>query len=99
MTIEVSTTKHVIHDKLESQIKSAGAKLDTLKSRAEVAKANTEIKAIAGLASQKLEIHQKLQELKGTGDDKWERARKDLEARVAAFEKSVKGIEAKVKTH
>ncbi|MGB8032102.1 MAG: hypothetical protein WCF30_20825 [Terracidiphilus sp.] len=98
MTIEVSTAKHVIHDKLESQIKSAEAKLDTLKSRAEVAKANVEIKAIADLAAQKLEIHQKLQELKRTDDSKWGNAKKDLEARVAAFEKSVKGIEAKVKT-
>jgi multidrug efflux pump subunit AcrA (membrane-fusion protein) len=99
MTIEVSTAKHVIHDKLESQIKSAEAKLDTLKSRAEVAKANIEIKAIAGLAAQKLEIHQKLQELKRTGNDNWEQAKKDLEAQVVAFEKSVKGIEAKVNTH
>jgi len=99
MSVEVSTAKHVVHDKLESQLNSAEAKLDTLKSRAEVAKANFEIKAIAALAAQKLEIHQKLQELKRTGDDKWEQAKRDLEARVAAFEKSVKEIEAKVKTH
>jgi len=99
MSIEVSTAKHVIHNKLESQIKTAGAKLDTLKARAEVAKANVEIKAIADLATQKLEIHQKLQELKKSSDDKWEHAKKDIEARIAAFEQSIKGIESKVKAH
>ena len=99
MTIEVSTAKHVVHDKLESQLNTAEAKLEALKARAEVAKANFEIKAIATLASQRLEIHQKLQELKRSSDDKWEVAKKDLEARVAAFEKSVKEIEAKVKAH
>ncbi len=99
MSIEVSTAKHVVHDKLESQIKSAEAKLDTLKSRAEVAKANLEIRAIGGLAPQKLEIHEKLRELKTTSDANWEKAKKDLEVRVAAFEKSIKEIEAKVKTH
>jgi multidrug efflux pump subunit AcrA (membrane-fusion protein) len=98
MTIGTSTAKDAIHDKLESQLKTAQAKLDTLKARAEVSKANVEIKAIADLAAQKLEIHQKLHELKKAGDDKWEHAKKDLEARIAAFEKSVKGIDSKVKT-
>jgi hypothetical protein len=99
MSIAVSTAKHVVHDKLESQLKTAETKLDTLKARAEVAKANAEIKAIADLATKRLGIHQKLQELKKSGDDKWEHARKDLESRVAAFEESVKGVESKVKAH
>jgi len=100
MSIETTTAKHAIHDKLESQVNTAVAKLDTLKARAEVAKANVEIKAIADLTAQKLELHQKLQELKNSGEDKWwEQVKKDLEARIASFEKSVKGIEAKVKSH
>ena len=99
MSIEVSTAKHVIHDKLESELKTAETRLDTLKARAEVAKANLEIKAIVGLATQRLEIHQKLQELKNAGDEKWEHAKKDIETRIAAFEKSIKGIESKVKAH
>ncbi len=99
MSIEASTAKHAIHDKLESQLDTAKAKLDTLKARAEVAKASVEIKAIAALAVQRLEIHEKLQELKKLGDDKWEQAKRDLEARLAAFERSVKSIEAKVKGH
>ena len=99
MSIEVSTAKCAIHDKLESQIKTAEAKLDTLKARAEVAKANLEIKAITDLTAQKLELHQKLQELKKTGEGHWEHAKADLEAKIVAFEKSVKGIESKVKAH
>ncbi len=99
MSIEVKTAKHAVHDKLESQLKTAEAKLDTLKARAEVAKANVEIKAIADLTTQKLEIHQKLQELKKSGGDKWEHAKTELEARIAAFEKSVQGIESKIKAH
>jgi hypothetical protein len=99
MTIEATAAKQAIHDKLESQIKTAEAKLDTLKARAEVAKAAVEIKAIAALATHRLEINQKLKELKGTGEGRWEQAKADLEARVAAFEKAVKEIEAKVKAH
>jgi glycine cleavage system pyridoxal-binding protein P len=98
-TMEVNATKHAIHDKLESQIKTAEAELATLKARATAAKANAEIKAIAELAVQKAEIHQKLQELKKLGTDRWEQAKADLVLRIAAFENAVKGIEAKVKAH
>ncbi len=99
MSIDASTAKHAIHEKLESQIKTAEAKLDTLKARAEVAKANLELKAIADLASRRLQIHQKLQELKKLGGDQLEHAKTDLDARIAAFETSIKEIEAKVKAH
>ena len=99
MSIEVGTTKNAIHDKLESQIKTAEAQLDTLKARAEVAKANLELKAIAALAMQKVEIHEKLRELKASSDANWQYVKKDLETRIAAFEKAIKEIEAKVKTH
>jgi hypothetical protein len=98
-TMEVSATKHAIHDKLESQIKTAEARLDTLKARAAAAKANAEIKAIAELTVQKAEIHQKLHELKKLGAERWEQAKADLVLRIAAFENAVKGIEAKVKAH
>lgn len=99
MSIETKTAKQAIHDELESHIKNAEAKLDTLKARADVAKANLEIKAIADLTARKLELHQKLQELKTAGNGHGERIRADLEAKIAAFEKSVKEIESKVKAH
>ena len=99
MTIETAAVKQTILDKLESQIKSAEAKLATLKARAEAAKANAEIKAITDLLPRKEELHRKLQELKKSGEDHWEAVKNDLAVLIADFEKSVKDIEAKVKAH
>jgi len=97
MSTDLNIAKQAIHDKLESQIKAAEAKLETLKARAEAAKANVEIKAIAELLPKKVEIQQKLEQLKKSGGDRWEQAKADLEGRIADFEKSVKGIELKPK--
>jgi multidrug efflux pump subunit AcrA (membrane-fusion protein) len=96
-TMEANATKHAIYDKLESQIKTAEAKLATLKARAEVAKANAEIKAITDLLPRKEGLHRKLQELKKSGEDRWEVVKNDLMVLIADFEKSVKEIEAKAK--
>ena len=89
--------KQVVHDKLESQIKTAAAKLDTLKAQAETAKANLEIKAIAELSPKTQVIRQKFEEMKHSGGSQWEEAKTDLEARLADLENSVKGIESKAK--
>jgi len=97
MSTDLNIAKQAIHDKLESQIKAAEAKLETLKARAEAAKANVEIKAIAELLPKKVEIQLKLEQLKKSGGDRWEQAKADLEGRIADFEKSVKGIESKAK--
>ena len=97
MSTDLNIAKQAIHDKLESQIKAAEAKLETLKARAEAAKANVEIKAIAELLPKKVEIQQKLEQLKKAGGDRWGQAKADLEGRIADFEKSVKGIESKAK--
>lgn len=97
MRTDVNMAKQVIHDKLESQIKMAEAKLDTLKARAESAKANVEIKAIAELVTKRHELHQKLRELKNPNGNRWEQAKTDLEAGIADFEKAVNGIESKAK--
>lgn len=99
MSTDVKMAKQVIHDKLESQINTAGAKLDTLKAQAETAKANVEIKAIAELLPKKLAMQHKLQELKKSGEDRFEQAKAVLETQIADFEKSVKGIESKIRTH
>ena len=88
--------KQAVHDKIESQIKTAQAKLETLKAQAEATKANVEIKVIADLLTRKHAIDQKLADLKKSGDDGYEQAKGDVEARVAELEKSVKAIEAKV---
>ncbi len=98
MTIETIVAKQAVHDKLEAQIKLAEAKLHTLKAQAENAKANAEIKAIAGLAPKKQAIQRKLQELKKSSGEAWNQAETDLEAHIAEFEKLLKGIESKART-
>jgi uncharacterized iron-regulated protein len=97
MNTDVNVAKQAIHDKLEARIKTTEAKLDTLKARAETAKADVEIKAVAELLTKKLVLQQELKGLRKLGGDRWERAKADLEARIAEFEKSVKGIESKAK--
>jgi hypothetical protein len=99
MSTVANLAKHAIHDKLESQIKTVEAHLYTLKARAETVKANVEIKAIAELLTKKVAIQHKLQELKQSSGDLWEKAKTDLETRIAEFEKSLKEIESKIKTH
>lgn len=97
MNMDVKITKQVIHDKLESQIRTAEAKLETLKAQAEAAKANLEIKAIAALLPKKQAMQQKFQELKSSGGEHWEQSKADLEGRIAEFEKSLKALESKKK--
>ncbi len=97
MSTEVNIAKQAIHDMLESKIKAAEAKLDTLKARAESAKANVEINAVKELLTKELVIRQKFQELKNSAGERWEQAKADLEARIADFEKTVKATESKVK--
>jgi hypothetical protein len=99
MSTGTIVAKQAVHDKLESQIKLAEAKLHTLKAQAENAKANTEIKAIADLAPKIQAIQRKLQELKKSSGEAWNHAQTDLKAHVDEFEKSLKGIESKAKAH
>jgi phage shock protein A len=99
MSTDVNLAKQAIYDKLESQIKTVEAKLETLQARAQVAKANVEIKAIAELLTKKPVIQLKLQELKKAGAERWEQAKTDVEARIADLDTSVKGIESKLKAH
>lgn len=99
MSTDVDMAKHAIQDRFESQIKTVEAKLDTLKARAQTVKANVEIKAITELLTKKPVLQHKLQELKKSVGDQWERVKADLETRIADFEKSVHGIESKIKAN
>jgi hypothetical protein len=99
MSTDVTLTKQAIHDKFESQIHAAEAKLTTLKAQAESAKANAEMKAITELLTKKQAILQKVHELKKSDGGQWDRVKADLEKRITDFEKSVKGIESKVKAN
>jgi phage shock protein A len=99
MSADVKFAKQAIHDKLESQISAAEATLNTLKARAQSAKANVELKSITELLLSKQAILQKLHELKKSDGGQWDRVKADLETRITDFEKSVKGIESKVNTN
>src|SRR5262249_32128518 len=98
MSIGTDVAKQVVHDKIDSQIKTVQAKLDTLKAKAESSKANAELKLIAEVAVKKHAIDQKISELKKSGDASYQQAKTDVESRIADLEKSVQAIEAKFKT-
>jgi|SRR5271169_4246743 len=89
--------KLATHHHGNSETKAEEARLNTLKARVDAIRANVEAKAIAELLTKKHLIQQKIQELKRSGGDQWEQAKADLEARIAAFEKSVKEIQSKAK--
>jgi chaperonin cofactor prefoldin len=89
MNTGANAAKQAVHDKLESQIKLTEGKLNTLKAQAENTKANAEIKAIADLFPRKQSIQRKLQDLRKSNGEAWNRAKGDLETHVADFEKSV----------
>ena len=97
MSIETKVTKKAVHDMLEAKIKTLESKFETLKAQAETAKATSEIKAIAAITVQKIQLRQKFEELRSVGDSNWEHVKKNLESLVAKFEKEVKDIEAKVR--
>jgi len=100
MSTDVNLAKKAIYDKLESQVKLVEAKLETLKARASAAKADMEIKLVAELLTKKQEITHKLQELKKSASgDLLEQAKADIGSRIADLEKSVRGIESKLKAH
>lgn len=68
-----------------------------MKAKAESAKADAELKAIANLVTTKRTLDQKVAELKKASETVFQQAKVDVEARIAEFDKSVKAIESKIK--
>jgi outer membrane murein-binding lipoprotein Lpp len=99
MKTGTNKVKQAIQGKLASQLKTAEAKLDELKARAEAAKADAETRAIGELRAKNRVIKRKLHQLGRSGEHRWEQAKSDLETQVAEFEKSVKGIGSRIKGH
>jgi hypothetical protein len=98
MTMKAEVTnvaKKLIHDKIESQIKIAQARLDTLKAKAQATKATVELGAITELLTKKHAIEQKLNDLKKSTDTTYQQTKADVESRLAELEKSVQAIETK----
>ena len=95
--VAVNAARKAVHDKVDSQIHTFEALLATLKAKAESAKADAELKAIANLVTAKRTLDQKVAELKKASETAFQQAKADVEARIAEFDKSVKAIESKIK--
>jgi hypothetical protein len=96
-TVTVNAARKAVYDKIESQIHMFEAELATLKAKAESAKADAELKAIANLLTAKPLLDQKVAELKRAGEAAFQQTKADVEARVAEFDRSVKAIQSKIK--
>ena len=97
MSTATNVARQAIHDKIESQIKIAQSKLETLKARAESTKATAELKAINELLTKKAALDRHVNELKKSTDATYEKTKGDVQARVAELEKSVQAVEARLK--
>jgi hypothetical protein len=97
-TIVTNAAKKLIHDKIESQIKIATAKLETLKAKAQAAKATIELGLITDLLTKKHAIDRKVDDLKKSTDTTYQETKLDVESRLAELEKAVQAVEAKFKT-
>ena len=97
MNIDLTVAKQQVYDEVESWIKTAQAKLETLEGHAEGKMAKVEVEAYETLLPKLQAIQQKLQQLKKSGGKQWKQLKADLERLIADFEKSVKEIEAEAK--
>jgi hypothetical protein len=95
-TAAVNAARKAVYDKVESQIHTFEAQLATLKARAESAKADAEVQAIARLATAKLTLDQKIGELKRAGETAFQQVKAEVEAGIAEFDESVKAIASKI---
>jgi phage shock protein A len=95
--VAMNAARKAVYDKVDSQIHTFEAQLATLKAKAESAKADAELKAIANLVTAKRTLDQKVAELKTAGEAAFQQTKADVETRIAEFEKSVKAIESKIK--
>lgn len=74
--------KEAYQEKLEAQLKEWSAKFNELQAKAEIAKADAKIelqKHLQTLQAKQEAAHHKLQELKETGADAWEKTKPGLE--------------------
>jgi len=100
MSTEIDIARKAAHDKFEAEIRSAQAKLETLRAKASAAKADAEVKVIGDLFTKKQAIDRKLAELKlkHATEAAYQQAKTDVQAKVAELQQSVQAIEAKFKT-
>lgn len=94
--VAVTAARKAVYDKVESQIHTFEAQVGTLRAKAESAKADAELKAIANLATAKRTLDEKVAELKATGEAAFQRVKADVEVRVAEFDRSLQAIASKI---
>jgi hypothetical protein len=96
-TVMVNAARKAVYDKFESQIHMFEGQLAMLKAKAESAKADAELEAIANLLMAKRVLAHQVAELKKAGEGAFQQAKVDVEARIAEFDRSVKAIQSKIK--
>jgi len=89
--------RQAICQRFALKVAIAQTRLETLKAKAEAAKAIGELRLIVDLAAKAYAIHRTLRELKKSGEAAYQQARVDVESRIAHLEQLVRTIEAKFK--
>jgi hypothetical protein len=95
-TVTVKAARKVVDDEVESQIHTFEAQVATLKAKAESAKADAQLAAIANLATAKRVLDAKVAELKSAGEAKFEEVKAEVERRAAEFERALEAIASKI---
>ena len=91
-TVTVKAARAAVYDKVASQIHTFEAQVATLKAKAESAKADAELAALANLATAKRVLEAKVAELKGAGETTFEQVKADVERRLTEFDQSLQAI-------
>ena len=95
-TVTVKAARKAVYDKVESQIHTFEAQVATLTAKAESAKADAELTAIANLATAKRTLDEKVAELKTAGEVTFERVKADVERRMAEFDRSLQALASRI---
>jgi len=95
-TVTVKVARKAVYDKVESQIHAFEAQLATLKARAESAKADAQLAAIANLVTAKRVLDAKVAELKSAGEARFEQVKAEVERHVAEFDRSLQALASKI---
>jgi outer membrane murein-binding lipoprotein Lpp len=91
-TATVKAARKAVYDKVESQIHTFEAQVATLKAKAESAKADAGLAAIANLATAKRVLDAKVAELKSAGETTFEQVKADVERRLTEFDRSLRAL-------
>jgi outer membrane murein-binding lipoprotein Lpp len=94
-TVTVKAARKAVYDKVESQVHTFEAKVATLTAKAQSAKADAELAAIANLARAKGVLDATVAELKSAGETTFEQVKAEVERRLTEFAQSLQAIASK----